>query len=60
MRRSSPNTRLVMFWAVFAMALVILLLRGFGLLTIVPGFIVMGLFVLAWILALVNGWLETR
>jgi hypothetical protein len=49
-----------MFWAVFAMAIVLLLLRGFGLLTIVPGFILMGLFVLAWILALVNGWLETR
>jgi hypothetical protein len=59
-RRSSPNTRLVMLWTMVAVALVLLLLRGIGLLTIVPGAVIMGLLALAWILALVNGILETR
>jgi hypothetical protein len=45
---------------VLAIAIALWVLRGFGLLTIVPGFILMGLWVLAWILALVNGLIETR
>jgi hypothetical protein len=59
-RRSSPNTRLVILWTVIGVALALLLLRGIGLLTIVPGFMVMGMIALAWILALVNGVIETR
>jgi hypothetical protein len=59
-RRSSPNTRLVILWTVMGVALALLLLRGMGLLTIVPGFIVMGMIALAWILALINGLIETR
>jgi hypothetical protein len=59
MRRTTYR-RLVLFWTVVAVALALWILRGFGLLTIVPGFIVMGLWVLAWIIALVNGLIETR
>jgi hypothetical protein len=59
-RRASPNRRLIVFWTVLAVSLVLLLLRGIGLLTIVPGFILMGLLVLAWLMALINGVIETR
>jgi hypothetical protein len=59
-RRSSPNTRLVILWTVVGVALALLLLRGIGLLTIVPGFMVMGMIALAWILVLINGLIETR
>lgn len=58
--RPTTYRRLVLFWTVVAVALALWILRGFGLLTIVPGFIVMGLWVLAWIIALVNGLIETR
>jgi hypothetical protein len=58
--RPTTYRRLVLFWTVVAVALALWILRGFGLLTIVPGFIVMGLWVLAWIMALVNGLIETR
>lgn len=43
-----------------ALALTLWILRGIGLLTIVPGFVIMGLWGLAWILALINGLIETR
>ncbi|MFM2432846.1 MAG: hypothetical protein RLZZ511_4060 [Cyanobacteriota bacterium] len=59
MRRNTYR-RLVVFWTVVAVALALWILRGMGLLTIVPGFLVMGLWVLAWILLLVNGIIETR
>jgi hypothetical protein len=59
MRRNTYR-RLVVFWTVVGVALVLWILRGVGLLTIVPGFLVMGLWVLAWVLALVNGLIETR
>jgi hypothetical protein len=58
--RPTTYRRLVLFWTVVAVALALWILRGFGLLTIVPGFIVMGLWVLAWMIALVNGIIETR
>ncbi|MBE9031770.1 hypothetical protein IQ266_18715 [filamentous cyanobacterium LEGE 11480] len=59
MRRRSSR-RLVIFWTIVAVAVALWILRGFGLLTIVPGFMIMGLWLLAWILALVNGIIETR
>jgi hypothetical protein len=48
------------FWTVVVVAIALWVLRGFGLLTIVPGFVLMGLLLLAWIMALVNGIIETR
>ncbi len=49
-----------MLWTIVVVAIALLLLRGIGLLTIVPGSVIMGLLLLAWILALINGILETR
>jgi hypothetical protein len=58
MRRS--NRRLTVFWTLALVTFVLWLLRGVGLLTIVPGFILLSLMVITWIMALVNGFLETR
>jgi hypothetical protein len=58
--RRNTNRRLAIFWTVVALALTLWVLRGIGLLTIVPGFVIMGLWGLTWILALINGLIETR
>jgi hypothetical protein len=57
---SSKNSRVFVFWLVVGMTLLVWALRGIGLLTFVPGF-VLGLLIAASIaLLIINGWIETR
>lgn len=56
----SPNSRLFVFWVAVLVTLLLLLLRGFGLLTVIPGWIFGLLCLLVWAGAIVNGLLETR
>jgi hypothetical protein len=57
---SSKNSRVFVFWFVVGMTLLVWGLRGIGLLTFVPGF-VLGLLIAASIaLLIINGWIETR
>jgi hypothetical protein len=56
----SSNRRLTVFWTLALVTFVLWLLRGVGLLTIVPGFVLLSLMVITWVMALVNGFLETR
>jgi hypothetical protein len=57
---SSKNSRVVVFWFVVGMTVLLWGFRGIGLLTFVPGF-VLGLLITASIaLLIINGWIETR
>jgi hypothetical protein len=57
---SSKNSRVFVFWFVVGMTLLVWGLRGIGLLTFIPGF-VLGLLITASIaLLIINGWIETR
>ena len=57
---SSKNSRVSVFWFVVGITLVLWGLRGIGLLTFIPGF-VLGLLIAASIaLLIINGWIETR
>jgi hypothetical protein len=56
----SPNSRLFVFWVTAGVTLLLLLLRGFGLLAIIPGWIFGLLCLLVWGGAIVNGLIETR
>ena len=57
---SSKNSRVSVFWFVVGLTLVLWGLRGIGLLTFIPGF-VLGLLIAASIaLLIINGWIETR
>jgi hypothetical protein len=57
---SSKNSRVFVFWVVVGMTLLVWGLRGIGLLTFIPGF-VLGLLIAASIaLLIINGWIETR
>ena len=57
---SSKNSRVSVFWFVVGLTLVLWGLRGVGLLTFIPGF-VLGLLIAASIaLLIINGWIETR
>ena len=59
MNRSS-HRRLVIFWVVAGVTLVLWVLRGIGILAILPGFIFGSLLLATWLLLLVNGFIETR
>ncbi len=57
---SSKSSRVFVFWFVVGVTLLVWGLRGFGLLTFIPGF-VLGLLIAASIaLLIINGWIETR
>ncbi len=57
---SSKNSRVFVFWLVVGITLLVWGLRGIGLLTFIPGF-VLGLLIAASIaLLIINGWIETR
>jgi hypothetical protein len=56
----SPNSRLFVFWVAVVVTLLLLLLRGVGLLTVIPGWIFGLLCLLIWGGAIVNGLIETR
>jgi hypothetical protein len=58
--RRSTNSRIRVFWVVVGLTLLVWLLRGVGLLTMVPGFILALLFGLSLLLFIVNGLIETR
>jgi hypothetical protein len=58
--RRSTNSRIRVFWVVMGLTLLVWLLRGVGLLTMVPGFILALLFGLSLLLFIVNGLIETR
>lgn len=60
MSRRSPNSRLFVFWVAFLVTLLLLLMRGLGLLNILPGWIFGLLCLLVWGGAIVNGLIETR
>jgi hypothetical protein len=51
---------LVIFWVVAGVTLVLWVLRGIGILAILPGFIFGSLLLATWLLLLVNGFIETR
>ncbi len=58
--QSSRDSRVFVFWFVVGLTLLVWILRGFGLLTFIPGF-VLGLLIAASIaLLVINGWIETR
>lgn len=58
--QSSRDSRVFVFWFVVGLTCFVWGLRGFGLLTFIPGF-VLGLLITASIaLLVVNGWIETR
>lgn len=58
--QSSRDSRVFVFWFVVGLTLFVWGLRGLGLLTFIPGFII-GLLIAASIaLLIVNGWIETR
>jgi hypothetical protein len=57
---SSKNSRVFVFWLVVGITLLVWGLRGIGLFTFIPGF-VLGLLIAASIaLLIINGWIETR
>ena len=57
---SSKSSRVSVFWFVVGLTLALWGLRGIGLLTFIPGFI-LGLLIAASIaLLIINGWIETR
>lgn len=57
---ASKNSRVFVFWFVVGLTMVLWGLRGVGLLTFIPGF-VLGLMIAASIaLLIINGWIETR
>jgi hypothetical protein len=58
--RRSANSRILVFWVVVGLTLLVWLLRGVGLLTMVPGFILALLLGLSLLLFIVNGLIETR
>jgi hypothetical protein len=58
--RRSANSRILVFWVVVGLTLLVWLLRGVGLLTMVPGFILALLLGLSLLLLIVNGLIETR
>ncbi len=58
--QSSRDSRVFVFWFVVGLTLFVWGLRGIGLLTFIPGF-VLGLLITASIaLLVINGWIETR
>jgi hypothetical protein len=58
--QSSRDSRVFVFWFVVGLTCFVWALRGFGLVTFIPGF-VLGLLITASIaLLVINGWLETR
>ena len=59
MSRSS-NRRLVIFWVMAGVTLALWVLRGIGILAILPGFLFGSLLVATWLLLLGNGFIETR
>ncbi|KAM3089609.1 hypothetical protein ACKFKG_33250 [Phormidesmis sp. 146-35] len=56
----STNSRAVVYLVVLGLTAIVWLLRGIGLLTFIPGFILWVLILLSIALTIVNGWIETR
>lgn len=56
----SSNSRVVVFFGVIGLTALVWLLRGVGLLTFIPGFVLWMLILLTIVLAIVNGLIETR
>lgn len=56
----SSNSRVVVFLVVLALTAIVWLSRGIGLLAFIPGFVLWVLILLAIVLAIVNGLIETR
>ncbi|MGV0024729.1 hypothetical protein [Phormidesmis priestleyi] len=56
----STNSRSIVYLVVLGLTAIVWLLRGIGLLTFIPGFVLWVLILLSIGLTLVNGWLETR
>ncbi|PSB19247.1 hypothetical protein C7B65_11780 [Phormidesmis priestleyi ULC007] len=56
----SSNSRVVVFLGVIGLTALVWLLRGVGLLTFIPGFVLWTLILLTLVLAIVNGLIETR
>jgi hypothetical protein len=58
---SQPNSsRAIVYLVVLVLTAIVFLLRGVGLLTFLPGFVLWVLLGLALILTIVNGLIETR
>jgi hypothetical protein len=57
---SRSSSRSVVYLVVLGLTAIVWLLRGIGLLTFIPGFVLWVLILLSIGLTLVNGWLETR
>ncbi|MCY7321129.1 MAG: hypothetical protein LH660_04845 [Phormidesmis sp. CAN_BIN36] len=56
----SSNSRVVVFFGVIGLTALVWLLRGIGLVTFIPGFVLWTLILLTIVLAIVNGLIETR
>jgi hypothetical protein len=56
----SSNSRVVVFFGVIGLTALVWILRGIGLFTFIPGFVLWMLILLSIVLAIVNGLIETR
>ncbi|MBC7825722.1 MAG: hypothetical protein H7126_18025 [Candidatus Parcubacteria bacterium] len=56
----SSNSRVVVFFGVIGLTALVWILRGIGLFTFIPGFVLWVLILLSIVLAIVNGLIETR
>lgn len=56
----SSNSRVIVFFGVIGLTALVWILRGIGLFTFIPGFVLWVLILLSIVLAIVNGLIETR
>ncbi len=56
----SSNSRVIVFFGVIGLTALVWILRGIGLFTFIPGFVLWVLILLTIVLAIVNGLIETR
>ncbi len=56
----SSNSRVIVFFGVIGLTALVWILRGIGLFTFIPGFVLWVLILLSIVLVIVNGLIETR
>ncbi len=56
----SSSSRVIVFLGVLGLTALVWVLRGIGLFTFIPGFVLWVLILLSIVLAIVNGLIETR
>lgn len=54
------NSRIIVFLGVIGLTALVWILRGIGLFAFLPGFVLWVLILLSIVLAIVNGFIETR